>query len=109
MRERTLAYPAGLVVALLLTAPLQAQTTWHVDDDAAAGGDGTTWSTAYKYLQDALAVATAGDEIRVAQGTYKPDQDEGGNVTPDDLATTYAAGCVASLTTLPYAVALRWE
>ncbi|MEE9297002.1 MAG: hypothetical protein V3W34_18830, partial [Phycisphaerae bacterium] len=28
----------------------------RVDDDAPLGGDGATWSTAYKYLQDALGV-----------------------------------------------------
>ncbi len=33
---------------------------------------GTTWTLAYKDLQVALASATAGDEIWIAQGTYKP-------------------------------------
>ncbi len=57
-----------------------AQTVVYVVDDAALGGDGATWPTAYKYLQDALIGAPAGSEIRVAQGTYKLDQDEAGNL-----------------------------
>jgi len=49
----------------------------YVDDDAPAGGDGRSWQTAYQYLQDALADARTIDkpaEIRIAQGTYKPNQ-----------------------------------
>jgi predicted outer membrane repeat protein len=45
----------------------------YVDDDA-QGGDGSSWTAAFRYLQDALALADANDEIRVAQGTYVPDQ-----------------------------------
>ena len=63
-----------------------------VDDDAPLGGDGQTWGTAYRFLQDALFDA-AGDltinEIRVAQGTYTPDQDEAGNVIPGERAATF--------------------
>ena len=43
--------------------------------DASAPGpdyDGASWGTAYKDLQLALGAASAGDEIRVADGTYKP-------------------------------------
>ncbi len=49
----------------------------YVDATAAAGAkDGTSWEDAYIYLQDALAEAiTEPSEIRVAQGTYRPDQD----------------------------------
>ena len=43
-----------------------------VDDNASAGGKGTSWASARKYLQDALASAEYGDEIWVAEGTYKP-------------------------------------
>lgn len=43
-----------------------------VDDDAPLGGDGLTWCTAYRSLQDALFAAVAGHTIRVAQGTYRP-------------------------------------
>ena len=63
-------------LTISLSLAVQAQTTWYVDDDALPGGDGTTWPTAYKFLQDALAVATSEDEIHVGEGTYKPDQDE---------------------------------
>ena len=34
--------------------------------------DGLSWITAFPDLQQALAVATAGDQIRVADGTYRP-------------------------------------
>lgn len=49
----------------------------RVDDDASPGGDGSTWETAFNSLRDALAVAQAGDEIRVAQGVYRPDAERG--------------------------------
>ena len=52
-----------------------AQPIIYVDDDAPLGGDGASWQTAYTYLQDALAAAESGDEIRVAAGMYRPDQD----------------------------------
>lgn len=51
-----------------------------VDDDAALGGDGAGWDTAYRFLQDALAYAFSPKnevlEIRVGQGIYLPDRDE---------------------------------
>ncbi len=82
MTPRKVTTLAALVSVLGLGLSVAgAQTVVYVDDDAPPGGDGAAWSTAYKYLQDALALATAGDEIRVAGGTHKPDQDEAGNVT----------------------------
>ena len=50
-----------------------------VDDDASNGGNGDSWSTAYKFLQDAIATSQIGDEIWVAEGIYKPDQGVGQN------------------------------
>ena len=47
----------------------------YVNAAAGAGGNGATWSNAYKYLKDALAAAQASScvkEIWVAKGTYKP-------------------------------------
>lgn len=58
-----------------------------VDADAAPGGDGRSWATAFRYLQDALACVRdqsapgqpcAGvTEIWVAEGTYYPDEGAG--------------------------------
>ncbi|MHC4501629.1 MAG: right-handed parallel beta-helix repeat-containing protein, partial [Planctomycetota bacterium] len=59
----------------------------YVDADANGTNDGSSWVDAYNYLQDALAAATYGDQIRVAQGTYKPD--EGDGVTPGDRNATF--------------------
>ena len=59
----------------------------YVDDDAAPGGDGLTWGTAFTHLQDALAAT--GGSIRVAEGVYRPDRDEAGNVTPGDRMATF--------------------
>lgn len=69
--------PATLA-SLALASTLHAQTTvLYVDDDAPAGGDGKSWATAFKDLWDAILIPNAalkGDfEIRLAQGTYRPD------------------------------------
>lgn len=48
---------------------------WYVDADAEPGGDGQCWSTAFEDLNDALAVADAGDDIWVAEGHYYPGAD----------------------------------
>jgi len=61
-------------VFLLVTGPASYGRIVYVDDDASAPGDGTSWATAYRFLQDALAVAQAGDAIRVARGLYTPDR-----------------------------------
>ncbi|MFZ0034350.1 MAG: hypothetical protein WAK60_05120 [Sedimentisphaerales bacterium] len=56
-------------------------TIIYVDADANGHNDGTSWRDAYNYLQDAFETAreslSAGcscEEILVAEGTYRPDQ-----------------------------------
>jgi hypothetical protein len=59
---------------ILLTCPgLTFARILYVDDDAPGPGNGSSWATAFKYLQDALVFAKAGDEIRIGQGQYRPD------------------------------------
>ena len=80
-------------VTILAVSTAQAGNVLYVDDDAPLGGNGQTWGTAYRFLQDALADAEASggvvDEIRVGQGSYRPDLDEAGNVTPLDTLATF--------------------
>jgi hypothetical protein len=49
--------------------------TIYVDSDATGANDGSSWEDAFNYLQNALSAARNGDEIRVAGGIYKPDED----------------------------------
>jgi predicted outer membrane repeat protein len=54
----------------------------YVKANAAGADNGSDWSNAYRYLQDALAAATSGDQIWVAEGLYHPDK--GAGVANDD-------------------------
>lgn len=46
----------------------------YVDAEGTGANEGSSWANAYWCLRDALANVRSGDEIRVAQGIYKPDQ-----------------------------------
>ncbi|MEL7118847.1 MAG: choice-of-anchor Q domain-containing protein, partial [Bacteroidota bacterium] len=62
----------------------------YVDADAAGGGDGTAWGSAYNKLQDALNEACACSnpvEIWVADGIYYPD--EGIGIINNDRTNTF--------------------
>lgn len=48
----------------------------YVDDSAGPGGDGLSWETPFPDLQQALADASAGDEIWVAAGLYTPSDND---------------------------------
>ena len=79
----------GIAAIVGIANATAAQPILHVDHDAPPGGNGLTWSTAYRHLQDALDAAriSGADEIRVAQGTYRPDQ--GSTRTPGDRHATF--------------------
>ncbi len=80
----------GMVIGLLMSGAAAMASVVYVDDDASAGGDGQTWETAYRYVQDALYVSTNGDEIRIAGGVYRPDEADNVAVTPGDRNATFA-------------------
>ncbi len=93
-RDRALAIArlVPLLIVLLAVPAVEAQVVIFVDDDARPGGNGVTWPTAYRHLQDALAESAASavpTEIRVARGRYTPDRDEAGNVSPGDRAASF--------------------
>ncbi len=69
----------ALGLILISVSTTSALATVYVDDDARAGGDGTSWATAFKHLQDILIPlqgrsSDAPIEVRVAQGIYRPDR-----------------------------------
>ncbi len=49
----------------------------HVKPTGDDGADGLTWAMALRTLQAALAAAVPGDEVWLAQGTYKPNDVSG--------------------------------
>ena len=67
-------------VTVLAVSTAQAGTILFVDEDAPPNGDGLSWNTAFRYLQDALVHASVpahgGNEVRVAQGLHLPDRHE---------------------------------
>ncbi|MBN2270940.1 MAG: right-handed parallel beta-helix repeat-containing protein [Sedimentisphaerales bacterium] len=88
---------AVLLVVLVGTLSSQGKVI-YVDANAPGADDGTSWENAYNFLQDALADANSSEnpvEIRVAQGTYKPDQ--GSGVTPGDRAVSFQLKSGASI------------
>ncbi|MBP7051757.1 MAG: hypothetical protein KBE65_12140 [Phycisphaerae bacterium] len=76
MKVKTAVFSLAAVLCLLTAGGAWGKVI-YVDGDAPPGGDGISWITAYRFLQDALTDAKAAGEaveIRVAQGTYKPDR-----------------------------------
>ena len=62
----------SLFVALLCLSARAMSQVIYVDADATGASTGASWSDAYTDLQSALDVASGGDTIRIAGGTYLP-------------------------------------
>lgn len=80
---------ACLMVALIgPIVPAYAAGVIYVDDDSTCTSScGGSWTSAYPNLQSALAVASSGDEIWVAEGVYYPD--EGTGQTDNDIHSIF--------------------
>lgn len=55
----------------------------YVSAGVASTGNGTSWSQAFKTLQEAISAAQDGDEIWIAAGTYKPTVAPTGDIARD--------------------------
>jgi hypothetical protein len=72
MDQARLVWVAFAVSSCMMTPRFSSASVWYVDRDAAGQQTGTSWTDAFVYLEDALQVAGAGDEVRVGQGVYLP-------------------------------------
>jgi hypothetical protein len=59
------------LLLLVFFSPLPASAaTWYVDVSVASSGDGTSWETAFKTIQQGIDAASHGDTVVVAEGLY---------------------------------------
>ena len=63
-----------LVMAGALWTNATAQTVRYVTENGNGTKDGSSWANASDDLQDMINISTAGNEIWVAEGTYKPNR-----------------------------------
>jgi predicted outer membrane repeat protein len=101
MCKKGFSYKLAPYVLILLTFSnfSLANKIIYVDDDANVVNNGTSWQNAYKYLQDALTDANSSEkplEIRVAQGTYKPDQGAGQTAGDRESSFILTGGVILS-------------
>ncbi len=74
------------IILILQSNVIFSQTTLYVNQNVQGGlENGTNWLDAFPDLQDALLVASNGDKIWVAKGTYFP-------TSTSDRSISFAVG-----------------
>jgi predicted outer membrane repeat protein len=76
---------------LSLSTQTFSQTRYFVNTAVAASGDGKSWGSAFKTLQEAIDVSSASiaDEVWVAQGTYYPTKTPSGLLSQTSGQVTF--------------------
>lgn len=85
-----------LCLSFLYSVSVRSQTNLYVDSSMATSGAGTSWSTAFKTINEALAVhngttGTAQYAIYIARGTYYPSKVQS-STRADSFLLIYRAG-----------------
>src|SRR6266498_3636961 len=79
-----------LIVGIFGVVPAHASASiLYVKQSATGSNNGISWADAYTDLQSALAVASSGDEIWVAAGTYKPGNIRDSTFSPKNGVAMY--------------------
>ncbi|MEE9129337.1 MAG: hypothetical protein V3T84_04915 [Phycisphaerales bacterium] len=59
-KNRAICASAAMIAMFVISGAAHGGGVLYVDDDAPPGGDGTSWNTAYRFLQDAMTDAGGG-------------------------------------------------